>query len=116
VLSGVGLLLAIFSGCAVCNPWSFWIGLGLLILGIVFLLHWKKRCCLKHCAFLKEVILWVGSILLPLVATILGFAGQACLLILFVIPFIKFVFTFYLLVLILWAYLLAYYVRNCSKE
>jgi hypothetical protein len=115
VLFGVGLLLAIFSGCPACSPWSFWIGLGLLILGIVFLLLWKKGCCVKPCAFLKEIILWVGAILLPLVATILSFAGQACLLILFVIPFINFTFTFYMLVLILWGFLLAYYVKSCAK-
>ncbi len=117
VLFGVGILLAIFAGCAACSPWSFWIGLGLLILGIVFLLLWKKKCCVKPCAFLAEIVLWVGSMLLPLIAVIKGFAwAAACLYILFTIPFINLQVTFYLVVLILWGFLLAYFVKKCTKH
>lgn len=125
VLSGVGLLLAIFAGCIAntpgcgpgclaCNHWTFWIGLGLLILGIVFLLLWKKKCCVKLCDFLKEIVLWVGSILIPLSIIIGGFG--ACLYILFVITWpITFPFTFWALVLFLWGIFLAYAVKNCFK-
>jgi len=115
VLFGVGLLLAIFAGCAGCNPWSFWIGLGLLILGIVFLLLWKKKCCIKLCALLKEVVFWIGVVVLPLVGLILSLGvGTACLFVVFSMswPFV-FVLTFYMVVLVLWALLLSYYLNNC---
>jgi hypothetical protein len=134
VLSGVGLLFAIFSGCHPpthdpldpnppitvpdCSPWSFWIGLGLLILGIVFLLLWKKKCCVKRCAFWAEIILWIGATILPLVGIIYSFSwGANCLYILFTIPWLNnFQFTFWALVLIIWGFLLAYFMKNCTKQ
>jgi hypothetical protein len=116
VLFGVGLLLSIFAGCPTCSIWTFWIGLALMFLAFFFLLLWKKACCVKLCVFLKEIVLWMGATILPLVGVILSYIGAGCLFILFSIAWpITFTFTFYLLVLILWGFLLNYYVSNCSK-
>lgn len=127
VLFGVGTLLSIFSGChppigstatvPQCNHWTFWIGLGLLLLGIACLLLWKRKCCVKTCVFLAEIILWVGTIILPLAGIINNYPwGHDCLYVLFTIPFINFVVTFYALVLILWAFVLAWFVSKCIKH
>jgi hypothetical protein len=113
VLFGVGILFAIFSGC--CSPWSFLIGLGLMIPGIVFLLLWKKKCCVKFCRFLTEIVVWVGGTLIFLVGVILGIVGNSCLLVLISTGWPIQLFTFYLLVLIIWAWLLCYYVNNCTE-
>ena len=120
VLSAVGLLFAIFAGCQNCNkPWTFWVGLGLLILAFVPLLLWKKACCVKLCRFLKEIVLWIGATLLPLAGTILAYAGQGCLYILFHIPWGQppgIPVYFYAVVLFLWSFVLTYYLNTCSKE
>jgi hypothetical protein len=71
VLFGVGWLYAIFSNCF--SFWSFLIGLGIATLGIVFLLLWKKKCCVKLCPFLFEIFGWISIILVPLTIIIHAF-------------------------------------------
>lgn len=113
VLFGVGLLYAIFAGC--CSPWSILIGLGLMIIGFVFLLLWKKKCCVKFCPFLKEIVWWVGTTVLPLVGIIKSIVGTSCYYILFTLPWPPHnKFYFLDLVWILWGLLLAYYLDNCT--
>ena len=65
---GVGFILLYFT---MCCP-VFWpIGLGLLALGISLMLVWKKRCKKSNCAVLKELVIALSGVVLPL----LGWLG-----------------------------------------
>jgi PKD repeat protein len=65
---GVGFILLYFT---LCCP-AFWpIGLGLLAVGISLMLLWKKRCKKSNCAVLKELVIALSGVVLPL----LGWLG-----------------------------------------
>ena len=54
-----------------CCP-TFWpIGLGLVAGGIALMLVWKKRCKKSNCAVLKELVVALSGVVLPL----LGWLG-----------------------------------------
>jgi len=68
VALGVGFVLLYFT---VCCP-TFWpIGLGLLGVGVGLMLLWKKRCHKSKCAVLKELVIALSGVVLPL----LGWLG-----------------------------------------
>ena len=65
---GVGFVLLYFT---VCCP-TFWpIGLGLLGVGVGLMLLWKKQCHKSKCAVLKELVIALSGVVLPL----LGWLG-----------------------------------------
>lgn len=65
---GVGFILLYFT---LCCP-IFWpIGLGLVAGGIGLMLVWKKRCHKSNCAVLKELVVALAGVVLPL----LGWLG-----------------------------------------
>lgn len=68
VMLGVGFVLLYFT---LCCP-TFWpIGLGLVAGGIALMLVWKKRCKKSNCAVLKELVVALSGVVLPL----LGWLG-----------------------------------------
>ncbi len=65
---GAGYLLLCFTTCC---P-SFWvIGGGLILLGIGLMLAWKSHCNQNRCQVLKELVLAISGVLIPL----LGWLG-----------------------------------------
>lgn len=63
VALGAGFLLLCFTTCC---P-SFWpIGLGLIALGIALMLVWKRRCKKNRCQVLKELVIAISGVLIPL--------------------------------------------------
>jgi hypothetical protein len=115
VLFGVGILYAIFADC--CGGTSaFLIGLGLLLLGVLFLLLWQNQCKKTLCELLEEVILLMSGYIIPVAAFVLSIpALMDCLYVLFVVPGINFPFSFYLLVTIIYAIIVGYYFSNCKQ-
>lgn len=65
---GVGFILLYFT---VCCPVFWWIGFGLVAAGIALMLLWKKRCKKSTCAVLKELVVALVGVVLP----ILGWVG-----------------------------------------
>jgi hypothetical protein len=61
---GAGVGAAIFSNC--CS-WLLWAGLGLMILGLVLFVVWKRECNKSWCAVAKEVTYVISGIVLTLV-------------------------------------------------
>src|SRR4029077_27587 len=59
----VGALYAVFAQCCL-GFWGLVIGLGLMSFGFAFLLSWKKKCCVKCCTFLGEIVWWVGAVVI----------------------------------------------------
>lgn len=68
VAIGAGFLLLCFTTCC---P-SFWpIGIGLVVVGAGLMLLWKQRCHKNRCQVLKELVLAMSGVLIPL----LGWLG-----------------------------------------
>jgi PKD repeat protein len=68
VALGVGFILLCFT---VCCP-TFWvIGLALVGVGVALMFTWKKRCNKSNCAVLKELVIALSGVVLPL----LGWLG-----------------------------------------
>ena len=69
VLLGVGLLLLCFTTCC---P-SFWvIGGGLTAAGLGLMALWKSRCNKSNCDVLKELVIAISGVVVPLVGWFLG--------------------------------------------
>jgi len=63
VALGSGFLLLCFTTCC---P-SFWpIGLGLIALGVAGMFAWKARCKKNRCQVLKELVIALSGVLIPL--------------------------------------------------
>lgn len=68
VALGVGLILLCFT---VCCP-TFWVvGLALIGVGVALMFTWKERCNKSNCAVLKELVIAISGVVLPL----LGWLG-----------------------------------------
>jgi len=64
---GAGLLLLCFTTCCAV----FWpIGLGLVALGIALMLVWKRRCRRNWCQVLKELVIAISGVLIPLLGSL----------------------------------------------
>jgi hypothetical protein len=71
---GVGLILLCFT---VCCP-TFWlIGGGLVVAGVALMLAWKRRCKKSNCAVLKELVIAVSGVILPLLGWFLAIPALA---------------------------------------
>ncbi len=71
---GVGMILLCFT---VCCP-TFWvIGGGLTALGLTLMLVWKKRCKKSNCAVLKELVIAISGVILPLLGWLLAIPALA---------------------------------------
>lgn len=68
VALGVGFILLCFT---VCCPIFWVIGLGLVVVGVTLMLTWKERCNKSNCAVLKELVIALSGVVLPL----LGWLG-----------------------------------------
>ena len=64
---GAGLLLLCFTTCCPI----FWpIGLGLVAAGIALMLIWKRRCRKNQCQVLKELVIAISGVLIPLLGSL----------------------------------------------
>ena len=68
VALGVGFVLLCFT---VCCPVFWVIGGGLVLAGIALMFTWKERCNKSNCAVLKELVIALSGVILPL----LGWLG-----------------------------------------
>ena len=68
VALGVGFILLCFT---VCCPIFWAIGLGLVAVGVTLMFIWKERCNKSNCAVLKELVIALSGVVLPL----LGWLG-----------------------------------------
>lgn len=112
IFFGVGVIYAIFAAC--CGGLTaFLIGLGLIVLGILFLVLWANQCNKTLCEVLAEIILTLAVYILPAISLLLSnFALlSACLYVVFTIG--SFAVTFLLIVTILNAIIVSYYLSNC---
>jgi hypothetical protein len=68
VAIGAGLVLLCFTNCC---PVFWIIGPALIALGIGLLFAWKKKCHKSNCAVMKELVIALSGVVLPL----LGWLG-----------------------------------------
>ena len=110
VLFGVGIVLAIFSGCC---PNLLWTALPMILAGILFLVLWRNLCHKTLCDLLAEVVTVLAVYILPGISAVFGISSAlaGCLWVLF--SFGSFQFTFLLLVSIAFASLFAYWKAHC---
>ncbi|TMJ20062.1 MAG: hypothetical protein E6G92_09995 [Alphaproteobacteria bacterium] len=124
VLSGAGLLYAIWAKCA--YQWvSVLIGALLVILAYLLLRAWKKKCCVSDCRFRGEIVLWIDVTVLVFVGLLLGIninssgigATSGCLFSLFsfVIFGITIDISLYTVVLAVMAVYTANFFKDCLK-
>lgn len=108
----VGLLLLIFSGC--CTNFT-WLGLGMVLTGLVFLWLWVRQCCQqanKLCCYFERIL----SVALPMVTAyayvVTNFPAIAnCEWIIFSSPF--FTLSFMFLLLLALNFMQSYRNNNC---
>ena len=71
---GVGFVLLCFSTCC---P-TFWVlGIGLVLAGIGLMYWWKRRCRKSWCAVLKELVIALSGVVLPLLGWLGAIPGLA---------------------------------------
>ena len=113
VLFFVGVLYAVFARCCM-GIWSVLIGIALMLIGFAFLLCWRKKCCVRCCAFLGEIVWWMGTV----VIVAFGFFNSVwnyCLYILFTFTFGSFTITitFWKVLLAVWGVFGTYFSLTC---
>jgi hypothetical protein len=78
--AGIGVMY--FSGCC---PWIIFLGLGLLLASVPFIILWIKKCNKTFCQFAKEAASVLVGVVLPLIALILVIpATRLCVIPIFV--------------------------------
>ncbi len=65
VLVGVGFVLLAFT---VCCPTFWWIGFGLLAIGLTLMFLWRSHCKVSNCELWKELSITISGVIIPLLA------------------------------------------------